>query len=245
MTLDGTNGAGLPTKALPDLRQVVLLTADLEDTLATARAHLEVPHGFRDVTGMAAIGFVHEVFGFEHTYVEVCQPADPDSRLGQRVATRGDFGFMVVVQVDDVEAMVGRARGIGIEPLFVKDHHGNTVSQWHPRDFGTLAEFDQIRPADAWHFAPDVYEARGSSIVDDIVAVHVSVPNPEEMARRWAVVLDATLEDDGTSVNAGGRSVHFADVPATSGLHAVDCRAADPRRIGSELPLGGVAFRFV
>ena len=245
MTPDRTDDTDMPTKTLPDLRQVVLLTADLENALATARAGLEVPQGFRDVSGMAAIGFVHEIFGFDHTYVEVCQPADPESRLGQRVATRGDFGFMVVVQVDDVEAMVGRARDIGIAPLFVKDHHGNTVSQWHPRDLGTLAEFDQIRPADAWHFAPDVYAARGAGVVEDIVAVHVSVPHPEDMARRWAVVLDAALEDDGTSVDAGGRSIHFADVPGVSGLHAVDCRATDRSRVGSELQLCGVAFRFV
>jgi len=230
---------------LPELRQVVLLTDDLEAALARARADFQVPEGTRDVAGMAEIGFVHEVFGFDRTYVEICQPVDPSSPLGRKVASGGGSGFMVVVQVADSAAMLRRAADLGLEPLFVKDFHGSPISQWHPRDFGTIAEFDEMRPADSWHLAPDVYRGRGTGVVEDIVAVTLSVVDPDAMAARWATVLDGRLRPDGRSVDAGGTVIAFVTVPGVSGLVAADCRAHDRGRVGQRIEACGVEFRLV
>ena len=230
---------------LPELRQVVLLTGDLEAALGQARESFAVPPGTRDVEGMAQIGFVHEVFGFERTYVEICQPTDPASPLAAKVAAKGDAGFMVVVQVADSDTMVQRARGIGIEPLFVKDFHGSPISQWHPRDFGTIAEFDEMRPADSWHLAPAVYDARSTAVVEDVVAVELSVADPAAMAARWATVIGSQVGADGTSVDAGGRAIRFGTRVGVTGVIAVDCRAADRARAGETIRLCGVDFRLV
>lgn len=235
----------MTTPSLPELRQVVLLTSDLEGTLSTLRAAFGVPQGFRDVEGMAAIGFKHSVVGFDRTYVEVCEPSDPESPLGQKTKAKGDSGFMVVVQVKDSAAMVARAAGLGIEPIFVKDHHGSPISQWRPRDFGTLAEFDQINPEEGWHFAPAVYDARSTSVVDDIVALDISVEDPAAMARRWATVLGASVDEDGTSVDAGGRTIRFNTRPGVRGLHTVECRAGDRARAGERNRISGVDFVLV
>lgn len=230
---------------LPELRQVVLLTDDLEAALAQARTDFQVPEGTRDVAGMAEIGFVHEVFGFDRTYVEICQPVDPSSPLGRKVASGGASGFMVVVQVADSAAMLRRAADLGLEPLFVKDFHGSPISQWHPRDFGTIAEFDEMRPADSWHLAPDVYRGRGTDVVDDIVAVTLSVADPETMAARWATVLDGRLRSGGRAVDVGDRIIAFDTVPGVSGLVSVDCRAHDRSRVGQRIEACNVAFRLV
>lgn len=229
-------------RSLPDFRQVVLLTADLEAVLAQARSELGAPVGFREPE-MADVGFLHEVFGFAETYVEVCQPIDAESRQGQRVRGQGDFGFMVVVQVEDLDATIRRAAEIGVEPLFQKPHHGNTISQWHPRDFGTLAEFDQMTEPESWHFAPAVYRARDDSVVRDIAAAYIGVTDPGSFARRWAAVLDGDLGDDGRAVVMGRRRIVFTEESEGSGLHTVDCLAADPARAGSSVLLGGVTFR--
>lgn len=232
----------MSAQQFPELRQVVLLTSDLERSLAEARSFFEVPVGFRDVDGMAAIGFAHEVFGFDRTYVEICEPLDADSRLGQKAAL-ADSGFMVVVQVADRDAMVERAAGLGLAPLFVKDHHGSPISQWHPRDFGTIAEIDQMRPPTSWHFAPDVFEARSTSVVEDIVAVHLAVSEPEKVADRWATVVGGEHEE--MSVRVGHRWLRFESVEGVSNVHRVDCRAADRTRVGESFELCGVVFTLV
>jgi hypothetical protein len=230
---------------LPELRQIVLLTDDLDAALAQARAEFHVPEGTRDVAGMAAIGFVHEVFGFDRTYVEICQPVDPDSPLGRKVAANGGSGFMVVVQVDDSAAMLARAAELGLQPLFVKDFHGSPISQWHPRDFGTIAEFDEMRPADSWHLAPAVYQSRGTGVVEDIVAIELSVAEPTAMAARWAAVIGAEPGLDGTSITLGSRAIRFTSIDGATGLVSADCRAHDRSRVGERIRVCGVDFRLV
>lgn len=232
-------------QSLPELRQVVLLTSDLDGSLSSLRESLGVPQGFRDVEGMGAIGFNHEIVGFDRTYVEVCEPSDPKSPLGRRTAEKGDSGFMVVVQVADGAAMRARAAELGLKPVVDKEHHGNPLSQWHPRDFGTLAEFDEIRPATSWHFAPDVYDARSTSVVDDIGSVRISVADPAAMAQRWATITGGTLDDAGTAVDLGGRTVTFVDDPDGRGLRSVECVAADRSRAGETTRVCGVDFVLV
>ncbi|WP_406068845.1 VOC family protein [Micromonospora sp. NBC_01638] len=235
----------MSTPSLPELRQVVLLTGDLEGTLSTIRSAFGVPAGFRDVEGMGAVGFNHEVVGFDRTYLEVCEPKDPESPLGRKTAEKGDSGFMVVVQVPHADGMRQRADELGFSPIVAKEHHGNPLSQWHPRDFGTLAEFDEIRPATSWHFAPDVYDARSTSVVLDISAVRLSVPDPAAMAHRWATVAGGTVNDNGTSVDLTGRTVHFADLPGSRGLKTVECVARDRGRVGETHRICGVDFVLV
>jgi hypothetical protein len=235
----------VPIPCLPELRQIVLLTSDLEGSLSRIRSVFGVPRGYRDVDGMAAIGFNHEVVGFDRTYIEVCEPRDPDSRLARKVRERGDSGSLVAVQVLDSAAMSARAAHLGLSPIMTKEYHGNLLAQWSHRDFGTLAEFDEIRPATSWHLAPDVYEARSTSVVQDIEAVQVSVPEPSSMAQRWATVTGGTLGDDGTSVDLGSRSVRFVDRPDLRGLRRIECIATERERVGETHWICGVEFVFV
>jgi hypothetical protein len=230
---------------LPDFRQLVLLTSDLEDTLEQARREFDLPKGFRSEADLAKVGMKHEIFGFGHTYVEVCQPTNTESPAARSLAKKGDSGFMVCIQVDDVEAMLERARTEGLEPLVSKDHHGSALTQWHPRDFGTIAEFDEMRPADGWHFAPDVYAARHDGVVGDIVAVDLAVADPETMARRWAVVTGGRLASDERAVEYGRATVRFSTVEGAAGVHAVECRATDRSRAGESVRLAGVDFNLV
>jgi hypothetical protein len=236
----GTTGPGLP-----QLRQIVLLTGDLAGALAEARAAFRVPPGTRDEPGMAAIGFRHEVVGFDRTYLEICEPLDPQSPPGRRITRDGDSGFMVVVQVDDAAAMLRRAADCGLSPLMSKDFYGSPISQWHPREFGTIAEFDQMIPPQSWHLAPGVYDSRSTAVVADIAQVRLAVPEPAEVAARWATVTGGTLLADGTTVGLGAGTVAF--VPRVEGApaFAVDCLAAEPGLVGIVVRLCGVDFTLI
>lgn len=231
--------------ALPALRQIVLLTGDLDGSLATARREFGVPVGTRDVEGMAAIGFRHEVFGFGSTYVEICEPLDPRSSAGRRIARDGPGGFMVVIQVQDAAAMRARAGELGLQPLVDEDFHGSPISQWHPRDFGTIAEFDQMIPPESWHLAPAVYSSRSTSVVSDVLGVRLTASDPIAMAGRWATVIGGTLADDGVTVEAGGRWIRFVPQADDADTFAVECLATDRDHAGTAIRLCGVTFMLV
>jgi len=236
---------GTGRTGLPHLRQIVLLTGDLAGAMAAARAAFLFPPGTRDEPGMAAIGFRHEVVGFDHTYLEICEPLDPQSTPGRRITRDGDSGFMVVVQVADAAAMLRRGAECGLSPLMAGDFHGSPISQWHPRDFGTIAEFDEMIPPHSWHLAPAVYDSRNTAVVADITRVRLAVPEPEEMARRWAVVTGGSLLPDGTTVGLGNGTVGFVPRAEGTPAFAVDCLAADRALVGTVVRLCGVDFTLI
>lgn len=225
----------------PILRQAVLLTADLESAEKHSEAVLGLPKPFRDTEGMSKIGFEHGVYGFDDTYLEICQPLDPESKLAISLSGTSGRGFMMVIQVGDLDALVERAAGLGIAPLFVKPHHANRISQWHPKNFGVLAEFDEMASVDDWHFTPEVYSARSTDVAAEISSMTLAVDEPSAYAARWAAVLDVAVGADGRSVPIGGRTVHFENAMDERGLTSVTLRAAEAVSEG-QFEICGVRF---
>ena len=236
------------TPRLPALRQLVFLAEDLDATLEAAERELGLrPPGVRDAEGMAKLGFVHEVRTIENTFCEFTAPLAPDTMPGKLVARRGDIGYMVVVQVADIDDTVRRAAAIGLAPVFTEPYEGHTITQWHPRAFGTLAEFDQIRPADTWHMAPQIYAHRNTDVVHDVTAVQIAVGDPAHVATTWSTVLGLDAPAGATTLDLSGRRVSFVPVgvDARQGLITVDLPAADPAEAGRISRISGVDFRLV
>jgi len=152
---------------------------------------------------------------------------------------------MVVVQVADVEATRARAAALGISPVFESPYEGHTITQWHPRDFGTLAELDEIRPADTWHMAPRIFENGSTEVVGDVTAIELSVADPAVTAATWAAVLDLRVDPGGPSLDLSGRQVRFVPATAGEGLSAVELPATDRALAGRTVRLSGVDFRLV
>lgn len=231
--------------ALPAVRQLVFLAEELAPTVATARAELGLGAATTDVEGMAALGFVHEVLTIDQTFLEFTAPLGPDTVPGRLLAQRGEVGYMVVVQVADIEATRERAAGLGLAPVFETPYEDHTITQWHPKAFGTLAELDQIRPDDTWHMAPRIFENGSTEVVQDVSAIEISVADPAAVARTWATVLDLPLDEGGTTLDLSGRAVHFVPADGRLGLTAVELPATDRARAGHAFRLSGVDFRLV
>jgi Glyoxalase-like domain len=231
--------------ALPAIRQLVFLAADLDATLAAARSGLGLNEGVDDSAGMAKLGFIHQVLAIDQTFLEFTAPLGPDTMPAKLVAKRGDLGYMVVMQVDDVEAAKARAAARGLKPVYETPYEGHTITQWHPRDFGTLAEIDQLRPADTWYMAPKIFEVGSTSVVGDFTAIELAVRDPAAIAATWSAVLGVPLGDDGVSLDLSGRAVRF--IPTVEGggegLVAVELPATDRTQAGRTLELSGVQFR--
>lgn len=226
---------------LPALRQVVLLAGDLTAALAKTRAYLGLNPGIRDADSMAKLGFSHEVLAIDSTFVEIVAPLSADSSPGRLLARKGESGYMVVVQVDDVEAMLARAAAIGLKPIMHELFEGNPLTQWHPRDLGTLAEIDEMRSGE-WHFCPELSDTGSTEVVADIVAVEIAVPDPAGYARRWATLLDLPLADGATTMRLGGREIAFVPDDGRGGLVAVRLAGSDPAAPAREEVLCGVRF---
>src|SRR6185369_13077383 len=116
-------------ETLPALRQVVLLARDLEGALQETKSFLGLRKGIRDAESMAALGFEHEVLAIDETFVEIVSPLSADSSPGWLLAKRGEGGYMVVLQVSDLDALVARAAAIGLKPVLHSEFEGNPMSQ--------------------------------------------------------------------------------------------------------------------
>ena len=227
---------------LPRIRQLVLLVPDLESALAEAREMFGFERGIRDEAEMAKLGFEHEICSFADTFLEICAPLGPEWPHARLVEKRGPMGYMVDVQVEDLEAVVARAAAIGIAPLFSEPFNDSLISQWHPRALGTLAEFDQIEPAETWHYADRIFANAATGVATDLVGAEIAVPDPVAMTRTWATLLDVEPAS-ATSLDLGGSTLRFSE--GTGGFRAIDVAAADPARIGETVRLLGVDFTFV
>jgi hypothetical protein len=231
---------------LPSVRQLVFLAAELEPTLAKARAELGLKEGVTDSEGMAELGFIHQVLTIDQTFLEFTAPLNDETMPARLVAKRGDLGYMVVMQVDDVDAMKERAAARGLKPVFETPYEGHTITQWHPRDFGTLAEIDQIRPADTWHMAPRIFANGSTEVVQDVAAIELAVNDPAAIAETWAAVLDVPVQADGVSLDLSGRAVNFVVSDGDrQGLVAVDLPATNRDDAGRTVRISGVDFRLV
>ena len=226
---------------LPALRQVVLLAADLPAALTRTKALLGLRDGIRAEREMAALGLAHEVLAVRDTFIEVVSPLSPDTSAGRLLARHGDCGYMVVLQVADVDAVVGRGRALGLKPIVHEPFEGNPMTQWHPRDLGTLAELDEMRVAE-WHFGAALSGTGCTDVVGDIVSVDIAVPDPAAYARRWAALLGLELAAGQTRLALGRGEISFVPDANGSGLRAVRLSASTPEAANLGDTLCGVAF---
>ena len=215
--------------ALPALRQIVLLASDLDSTLVDVRSFLGLNPGVRKVEGMAALGFEHEVLAVEETFVEIVSPLSPDSSPGRLLARHGESGYMVVLQVPDLDAVVRRGQQIGLTPIMRERLDGSPISQWHPRDLGTLAEIDEMADGRGWHFCPELSDTGSTTVVDDLVSVQVAVADPLRCAHTWATMLDVDLDPGASRLVLATGVIEFVEsVGGARGLTAAEFRSAGP-----------------
>ncbi len=226
------------------LRHLVLATDDLAGAVAAARRGLGLAPGIVDAEAMRAFDLEHEVLVLGSTYLEILAPLGnrPELPAARFLARGGPGGYMLDFQVPDLADVVARAEGLGVTPVLRDDYRGNAISQWHPRDLGTLLEIDQIGAGRDWHwdaeFAP---EQRAAERALPVVA-QLAVPDPARMAERWAAVFGAGRAGD-TSVALTGVTVTFTSLgTGRPGLVSVDVLVPADASDG-DLVIADVTFR--
>lgn len=96
------------------LRQIALVSADLEATIGTLARVFGLKVAFRD-PGVAAYGLVNAVLPVGCDFLEVVQPVVADCPAGRYMQRRGgDGGYMVILQTADAIAQRKRLAAAGV-----------------------------------------------------------------------------------------------------------------------------------
>src|SRR5919201_3054674 len=135
------------------LRQAVLAAAELEPAVARLQSELGLGEPFAD-PGVAEFGLRNAVFALGDAFIEVVSPAQPDTAAGRHLARRGgDAGYMVIVQVEDLEGARTRVGEMGIRVIWRIDLADISGTHLHPSDVrGAILSLDRPEPRESWRW---------------------------------------------------------------------------------------------
>ncbi len=218
------------------LRQVVLVTRDLDPVVADLRAALGLGEEFRD-PDVAFFELCNAVLPVGDTFLEVVCPIAPAAAAARYLERQGgEGGYMLMVQSEDADADRRRAAEQGVRVVWSADFPDIRGTHLHPRDLGgAILSLDQASPPESWRWAGEGWEGRSrADVTRAIAAAEIESPEPLALAQRWAAVL-------GRGARAGGAAARIdldrgvlRFVPSPSGaerLSAFDVEAVRPQQV--------------
>ncbi len=230
------------------LRQIALVAEDL----AAARADIEAVLGLDwayDDPGVATYGLRNAVFPLGTTFLEVVSPKQAGTTAGRLLEKRrGDGGYMVILQVDDLAGARARVAAAGARIVDQRDFEGASFTHIHPRDVGgAILSLDAMTPPERWAWGGPDWAARPpSETAIAIVGAELQGPDPAAMAARWAEVLGRPARPAGAgwSIALDAGEIRFVadDDGRGEGLGAFDVAVRDPvavRRVAAAQGLVG------
>lgn len=232
------------------MRQIVIGTADLAATSQQIRTAFRLAPGFPDEL-LEAIGLHDETIPVgPQAHLEVVGPLDAQASINAWLArVGGTAGYCLSIQVPDLDRHLAAIEADGVRLAMQTEAYGRRIVQLHPGDMGLLVELDEIPDPTQWFWDKIDKEESPQALIDDVLGVTLSTPDPQERARRWAAVLCTPLEEIGGnpavrlgSEALGHRSVTFVrdDKPRMS---AIDVRAVADAELPDEIDLGQVTLR--
>ncbi len=236
------------------LRQICLVAHDLGAAEREIAGALGTKVCHRDAS-VAKWGLENFLMPVGSQFLEVVAPTRPDTAAGRYLERRkGDGGYMVILQTDDLETYKDKVRDLGIRLVAEIDHGDYLGMQLHPRDTGGAIlsidwnEGDPRDPAGPWHPAgPDWQKGRTDS-TRGIRGAELQSAEPEALAARWADILGRPVQRDARArpfIGLDDAVLRF--VPATDGrgegLGGLDI--AMPGTSGETLTLCGTRIALV
>jgi hypothetical protein len=181
------------------LRQAVVVVADLDAVAGRLRDELGLGEPFAD-PGVAEFGVRNAVFALGDTFLEVISPAKAGTAAGRHLERRGgDGGYMVIFQLDDLDAARARVEEMGIRVVWRVDLPDISGTHLHPVDVGgAIVSLDRADPPASWRWGGPEWTGRaGQGAPGRLAGATISVKDPQSVARRWSAVLGVPLAGDG------------------------------------------------
>jgi hypothetical protein len=201
------------------LRQAVLVARELEPAYERLRDALALGEPYRD-PGVGLFGLHNVVCALGQDFLEIVSPTEDGTAAGRHLARRGEGGYMLIFQLEDLNSARERAAALGVRTVWSIDLEDISASHLHPADLGgTIVSIDRPLPPESWRWGgPEWIGEAGRSAQGApgrLVGVTVRVPDPESVAARWAEVLG--LEPRGTTLHLD-RGQHVAFQRGEGGL---------------------------
>jgi hypothetical protein len=235
------------------IRQIALCTDDIWPVETAVAQQLEVTPVHRDKPG-APIWMFNSVIAVGSTFLEILQP-ERDTAPTQKFLDKqgGAGGYMLLLQVDDIEAARTRAEAANVRVVMdapKRSYHGVTGAaiHLHPGDTGgVLTSFDWMEDWDSWAWGGQAWPwHQRTDVVSGIVGAEITSTDPSKVAQRFAEFI-------GRSVDAQGRMeldegyINFVEGASDQRdrLTAVDMRATNRSRVGEVFEFARTKIRLV
>ena len=170
-------------------------------------------------------------------FLEIVSPTQDGTAAGRHLERRGEGGYMLIFQLDDLAGARERAQALGVRTVWSIDIDDISASHLHPADLGgTIVSIDRPLPPESWRWGgPDWIGHAGAGAPGRLAGVTVSRARPRlSVAARWAEVLG--LEPDGTTLRLD-RDQHVAFEQGDEGLAEIAVElpggAAEPLAFGA------------
>jgi len=180
------------------LRQIALVARDLAAARADISAVLGIDYAFDD-PGVGKYGLHNAVFPIGDTFLEVVSPKEPGTTAGRLLQKRGgDGGYMVILQVDDLEQARARVRDASARIADETDRDGAAFTHIHPKDIGgAILSLDRMIPKERWEWGGPHWQLHVCTDTSlKVAGAELQAKDPAHMAARWAQVLGRTAAED-------------------------------------------------
>lgn len=188
------------------LRQIVMVAADLTAAEDRIERELGLERCYRD-PGVATFGLRNALFPIGDQFLEVVSPTQPGTTAGRQIDKRGgDSGYMVIIEVDDLEPFRRRFDEHGARVVFEAVADGIVGLHLHPADVGgAILSVDRADSWGEWPWAGPVWRDHvRPDTVSEVLAVEIEAHQPAAMSARWAQLLGCEAIDDVVGLPDGG-----------------------------------------
>jgi hypothetical protein len=201
------------------IRQIALVARDLASVRQQLFALLGLDADYAD-PGVGTFGLHNSVMTIGDTFLEVVSPV-ADNTTAQRLLARrgGDGGYMVITQVDNLDAVASRVARLGVRKIWEIDLPGEAKAfHLHPKDVpGAICSFDEMTPPPAWKWAGPNWQDRRAAHVTTIAAATIQCEDPQTVAAKWAAVFDLPVDSRGSALSLQLDEGEIRFVQATDG----------------------------
>jgi hypothetical protein len=244
------------------LRQVCLVAPNLEPAVSDLAAILGLSICVRDFH-VDIYGLTNALLPIGDDFIEIVAPLRGGTAAGRFIERSGGRGaYMAIFECEDPERRQAHVEAMGIRTPHIIDRAEYRNVQLHPKDCGAaILEF--ARSSDKpdgtgtwWPAGPDWRSIAPQAGRAELTGLDVSSSDPEQLASRWAGILELPLTRDGgaPTLAVDGRRLAFI-AGAADRVETLVVSSGDPARTlqvaarrgrqvtNDRFHLGGVDFR--